>query len=392
LTFANNFATNNENSLENDTNNVIKSNKRSSKNNIDKTNLKIEENKFDNSIMYKTGDLGTYLPDGRIICSGRADHQVKIRGQRVELGEIETQIDILPNIKTCVVCKKVDEDSHEFLCAYYTSDEKIDISIIKGHLQAHLPRYMVPQYYIQLPVLPYTPNGKIDRKALPMPILEHIEENIVAPETDTEIKLLELFKDITHINNISTNASFFDIGGDSLSAINLSARIQSEFNVQLFVIDILEKPSIKELANFIDTALVEAKRTPHFVPFQVKTVQGRYYVEKCYEDVLKGKCSCGEAVKSITDATEAILQFYDHPENNLFYVFKVVRRFPDIYKMISDSLDKRELSIYIEKGSIMNKHMEEYLTKNIDSQYSTKVKSWREELVGTIEDAKIRIK
>ncbi len=255
--FANNFATNNENSLENDTNNVVKSNKRSSKNNIDKTNLKIEENKFDNSIMYKTGDLGTYLPDGRIICSGRADHQVKIRGQRVELGEIETQIDILPNIKTCVVCKKVDEDSHEFLCAYYTSDEKIDISIIKGHLQAHLPRYMVPQYYIQLPVLPYTPNGKIDRKALPMPILEHIEENIVAPETDTEIKLLELFKDITHINNISTNASFFDIGGDSLSAINLSARIQSEFNVQLFVRDILEKPSIKELANFIDTALVE---------------------------------------------------------------------------------------------------------------------------------------
>ncbi len=115
-------------------------------------------------------------------------------------------------------------------------------------------------------------------------------------------------------------------------------------------------------------------------------------VEKCYEDVLKGRCSSGNAIKSITDATEAILQFYDHPENNLFYVFKVVRRFSDIYKMICDSLDKRELSIYIEKGAIMNKHMEEYLTKSTDTQYFIKVKSWREELVGTLEDAKIRIK
>ena len=108
--------------------------------------------------------------------------------------------------------------------------------------------------------------------------------------------------------------------------------------------------------------------------------------------MLNGKCNGDEAIKSITDATQAILEFYDHPENNLFYVFKVVGRFPLIYKVISDSLDKRELSIYIEKGSIMNKHMEEYLTKNTDTQYFAKVKSWREELVGTLEDAKIRIK
>lgn len=216
------------------------------------------ENPFiSNTTMYKSGDLGTYLPDGRIICSGRADHQVKIRGQRVELGEIETQISMLSTINTCVVAKKVLENSHEFLCAYYTSDENVDISVIKNHLQAHLPRYMVPQYYMQLSSLPYTPNGKIDRKALPMPNLEHIKEDIVAPETDTEIKLLELFKDVTHVDNISVNDSFFDIGGDSLSAINLSAKIQSEFDVQLFVRDILEKPTIKDLSVLIDTVLVE---------------------------------------------------------------------------------------------------------------------------------------
>lgn len=207
------------------------------------------------AVMYKTGDLGSYLPDGRIICSGRVDHQVKIRGQRVELGEIEEQIFTLPSIKTCVVTKKIDENSHEFLCAYFTADEDVNISNIKKHLEAHLPRYMIPQYYMQLPELPYTPNGKIDRKALPMPTLEHSEEDIVLPQTETEIRLLELFKEILHIDIISVNDSFFDIGGDSLSAINLSARIQSEFNVQLFVRDILDNSSIRELAKLIDNSI-----------------------------------------------------------------------------------------------------------------------------------------
>lgn len=142
----------------------------------------------------------------------------------------------------------------------------------------------------------------------------------------------------------------------------------------------------------IDNALIEAKKSPKFVPFQVKTVQGRYYVEKCYDDILNNRCNKNEAIEAIVNATEAILQHYSHPENNLYYVFKVVRRFPDIFRIIKDSLDKRELSIYIEKASVMNRRMEEYISSVVDSQYNVKVSSWQKELSDTLEDAKAMIR
>ena len=141
----------------------------------------------------------------------------------------------------------------------------------------------------------------------------------------------------------------------------------------------------------IDNALIEAKNHPNFVPFQVKTVQGRYYVEKCYDDLLKGKCNENEAIEAIKNAAESILQYYYHPENNLYYVFKVVKKFPEIYEIIKEKLNKKELLIYIEKTSIIKKHMEEYLTDSM-AQYYEKVKRWKQELEKTLEDAKIRIK
>lgn len=137
----------------------------------------------------------------------------------------------------------------------------------------------------------------------------------------------------------------------------------------------------------IETALIESKQNPNFVPFQVKTVQGRYYVEKCYDDLLNGKCTENEAIEAIAMATDAILKYYSHPENNLYYVFKVVRMFPNIYRVIRDSMSKRALSIYIEKASIMNKHMEEYLTNIIEMQYCSKVKKWQQLLNETLQDA-----
>lgn len=138
----------------------------------------------------------------------------------------------------------------------------------------------------------------------------------------------------------------------------------------------------------IDTALIEAKKNPIFVPFQVKTVQGRYYVEKCYDDLLKEKCTGSEVVDSIVNATDAVLQYYNHPENNLYYVFKVVRFYSKIFALIKNEMTKRELSIYVEKSSIMNKCMTNYLKNNIESQYSVKVKIWQQELIESIEEAK----
>ena len=138
----------------------------------------------------------------------------------------------------------------------------------------------------------------------------------------------------------------------------------------------------------IDTALVEAKKTPRFVPFQIKTVQGRYYVEKSYDDLIGGRSNAREAVEAIVNATEAIMLHYDHPENNLYYVFKVVRFFPMIFECIKASMNKREISIYIEKSSIMKKRMEEYLSNSVDSQYYDKVSIWCRSLEKSIGDAK----
>lgn len=138
----------------------------------------------------------------------------------------------------------------------------------------------------------------------------------------------------------------------------------------------------------IETALVEAKKDPRFVPFQIKTVQGRYYVEKSYDDLLSGRSNASEAVDAITNATEAIILHYSHPENNLYYVFKVVRFFPMIFEHIKSSMNKREVSIYIEKSTIMKNRMEEYLANNEESQYYEKVRTWCASLEKSIGDAK----
>ena len=142
----------------------------------------------------------------------------------------------------------------------------------------------------------------------------------------------------------------------------------------------------------IDTALIEAKKNTGFVPFQIKTVQGRYFVEKSYDDLLNGKIKESEAIESITKSTDAILLYYKHPENNLYYVFKVVRFFPFIFDITKNNLNKRELSIYIEKSSIMNKHMEEYLKNDKQHIYFNKVKKWQQDLLDSIDIAKELIK
>ena len=101
-----------------------------------------------NTIMYKTGDLGAFLPDGNILCLGRTDHQVKIRGLRIELEEIEKQMLTHTQLTNCCVLKKVSDEGHEFLCAYYTAKGDVAISELKQILQNKLPNYMIPQYFV----------------------------------------------------------------------------------------------------------------------------------------------------------------------------------------------------------------------------------------------------
>ena len=213
------------------------------------------KNKFkSNSIMYKVGDAGYFLENGEIVCLGRVDHQVKIRGLRIELGEIENVLLSIENIKNCAVVKKVLFDTHEVLCAYYMSDSNISIDYIRTYLQNKLPNYMIPQYFILLNEMPYTPNGKIDRKKLPEQFFEIEKNNVVKYRNKTDEKLACLLKDIFHLEQFCMTDTFLTLGGDSLSAINLSMRIYNEFKVQLSVKDILSNKTLIELSDFISNS------------------------------------------------------------------------------------------------------------------------------------------
>ena len=181
---------------------------------------------------------------------GRNDFQVKVNGHRIELEEIENCILSSNNINKCIVIKKAFND-HEFLCAYFVSDYDINLNDIRAKLNKKLPTYMVPQYFIKLDNFPYTPNGKVDRKSLPEPNIEVKRNEIISPRNDVDKILIKILENLLTIKNISITDSFFELGGDSLTAINLCAKIQSELDIEIFVKDVLENPIIKDLSDII---------------------------------------------------------------------------------------------------------------------------------------------
>ncbi len=184
---------------------------------------------------------------------GRSDFQVKIRGLRIELEEIETKILQFPNIEKVVVCVKRDKHGRDFLCAYFVSPERISIPELKKYLTQFLPTYMVPNKFMQLQDLIYTPNGKIDRKSLPEIELEIEKHDIVLASTPTEIKLSKLFEELLGISPISIYDNFFEIGGDSMLALKLQIALLND-NINVTYADIFKFNTISSLAHKIDTS------------------------------------------------------------------------------------------------------------------------------------------
>lgn len=243
-----------------------------------------------NTIMYKTGDLGTYQKDGEILCLGRADHQVKIRGLRIELEEIESILLKYPSIENCVTVKKVSPDGHEFLCAYYTSFENISSADLRATLALKLPNYMVPQYFVKLETLPYTPNGKIDKKALPEPDFVNLgtHTHMLEPRNEIDQNLIDILKDLLKLEQISIEDSFYDLGGDSLSAIRLCSILYHKMHIQIAVKDILAYPIIKDLSDFISgrlqttTLYIKSTEKKEFYP--TSSAQKRIYYASQIEE------------------------------------------------------------------------------------------------------------
>ncbi|GEM_PF-4741361 len=219
--------------------------------NIELTSERFIENPFKpGECLYRTGDIVKWLPDGDLEYLGRIDSQVQLRGFRIELREVEACFLALDQIKECVVVANANELNELYLSAYYVlkkSHLKTSLDEIKGLLSKKLPSYMIPSYFIMLDNLPLTSNGKIDRKALPVPQILRVE-GLVNPTTSTQKMLVEIWKESLKLEEVSINDRFFNIGGDSIKAIRLVYSINKAFNIDLKIADLYLNESIEKLS------------------------------------------------------------------------------------------------------------------------------------------------
>jgi amino acid adenylation domain-containing protein len=223
-------------------------------NNPELTNEKFIDNPFEpGKKLYKTGDLAKWMPDGNIDFIGRKDHQVKIRGFRIELGEIESKLITHPEVKQVLVIDKTDQGGNKFLCAYIVSTKDLNPAELRAHLATELPEYMIPSFFIVLDKFPLTRSEKIDRNALPEPGMENkqFKNELVMPANSTEKKLLDIWRTVLGIENISITDNFFELGGNSLKVINMLRLIQESIGDALKVNDLFDKPTIREQAAVI---------------------------------------------------------------------------------------------------------------------------------------------
>lgn len=216
------------------------------------TEERFVDNPFSEGKMYKTGDLGYWREDGNIIYIGRNDFQVKIRGLRIELGEIEDAIDSVDGVSQAVVAVRKDNSGRQLICAFYTEDKKVDVAKIKSEISARLPKYMVPHIFTAISKMPLTTSGKINRKALPEVDLTCIsnETEYVKPENKLQQKLADVVQRVLNYEPVGLNDDFFDLGGDSLKAIELVSRAHSEgiyFNLQA----VFDNPTVGKLYDHI---------------------------------------------------------------------------------------------------------------------------------------------
>ena len=198
---------------------------------------------------YRTGDLVRWSDDGNIDFMGRIDTQVKLRGFRIELGEIENKIAEFPGITQKVVDVK-EIGGAQNLCAYFVADREIDVEELKKFLAQDLADYMVPTAFMQMEKLPYNANGKIDRKILPLPVIEVGE--IIAPETETEKKVFDIVAETLKHNQFGVTTNLVSIGLTSLVSMRMGVQLFNTFNVSLKLAEVMVNPTVRNIANIID--------------------------------------------------------------------------------------------------------------------------------------------
>lgn len=220
--------------------------------------------------LFRTGDIGRYLPDGNIEYRGRRDHQVKVRGFRIELGEIEAQLATHAQVDQAIAVASDNERGEKQIVAYVVADGEVSPDDLRDHLSRKLPGYMIPAAFVFLDAFPLTASGKINRLALPRPGPVARKE-FVAPRTAVEQILAGIWSDVLNVAEIGVNDDFFGLGGHSLLLARIAARIRESFNVDLSLRVLFEASTVADLAKRVEAAtqivsedvpLVHSERAP----------------------------------------------------------------------------------------------------------------------------------
>jgi acyl carrier protein len=214
--------------------------------------LSINNNSEDGRV-YKTGDLGRWLPDGNIEYVGRRDEQVKIRGYRIELGEIESVLQQSDLLHQGTVLAWEDKKGSKRLVGYVVPNGSFNQNGIVAFLRRKLPEYMIPEQWIELGSLPLTKNGKIDRKALPNPTLvEGAGSQYEAPRSQLEKKLTDIWQELLEVENVGVHDNFFQLGGHSLLAIQMISILRKDLQIELALKDLFQFSTVQQLSKYVE--------------------------------------------------------------------------------------------------------------------------------------------
>ncbi|HWD83490.1 MAG TPA: AMP-binding protein, partial [Kribbella sp.] len=219
-------------------------------------------NPFRPGRLYATGDLARFRADGVIDYCGRKDHQVKIRGHRIEIGEIETVLAEHPAVRSCVIVLHELSATDKRLAAYLTTGQHATEDELRSHLLERLPEYAVPTYFVGLEELPLSANGKIDRKALPdlAEIVQQAQatDSYAPPTTPTEAVLTELWARLLQVERVGIHSDFFGLGGHSLLVASMATEVQERWDISLMLPMVYQNRTVAQLAEVVDDLIAGA--------------------------------------------------------------------------------------------------------------------------------------
>ena len=206
--------------------------------------------------MYRTGDLVRWRRDGVLDYLGRMDQQVKIRGFRIEPGEVEAVLAGHDGVSQAAVVLREDSPGEKQLVAYLVADSghRIEVDDLRQHLRHSLPDYMVPSAFVLMDALPFTPNGKLDKKALPPPEAEQVTERYLPPRTELESAIARAWQKVLKVEKIGVHDNFFDRGGHSLLARLLQAKLAEALGQEVELVHVFQYSTIASFAQFVESS------------------------------------------------------------------------------------------------------------------------------------------